>query len=65
MPISSNKMKSSYELLFREKFTIKNLKVLRSPCYVYVSDSKRSKLDAKQRSASLLVMMKERKDGSA
>lgn len=61
MSISSNNMKSPYELLFGEKPTIKYLKVFCSPCYVNVADS-RSKLDAKAKK-SIFIDYDERKKG--
>ncbi|KAG6466920.1 hypothetical protein ZIOFF_075291 [Zingiber officinale] len=47
VPLRSSNNKAPYELLFDAKPNVKYLRVFGSVCYVHVSDSQRSKLDAK------------------
>ncbi|KAG6499797.1 hypothetical protein ZIOFF_039589 [Zingiber officinale] len=47
VPHRSSNNKAPYELLFDAKPNVKYLRVFGSICYVHVSDSQRSKLDAK------------------
>ncbi|XP_016498615.1 uncharacterized protein LOC107817324 [Nicotiana tabacum] len=62
MPLSQNNMKFPYELMFGEKPSVKHLRVFGSICYVHISDSQRSKLDAKARKC-IFVGYDERKKG--
>ncbi|KAG6532973.1 hypothetical protein ZIOFF_006833 [Zingiber officinale] len=47
VPLRSSNNKAPYEFLFDAKPNVKYLRVFGSICYVHVSDSQRSKLDAK------------------
>ncbi|KAG6492870.1 hypothetical protein ZIOFF_047838 [Zingiber officinale] len=47
VPLRSSNNKAPYELLFDAKPNVKYLRVFGSVCYIHVSDSQRSKLDAK------------------
>jgi len=62
MPLSPINMKSLYELIFKEKPSVKHLKVSGSICYVHVPESQRTKLDAKARKC-IFVGYDERKKG--
>lgn len=62
LPLSLNNMKTPYELLFREKPSVKHFKVFGSICYVRVPESRRGKLDAKAKKC-IFVGYDERKKG--
>ncbi|OIT30751.1 retrovirus-related pol polyprotein from transposon tnt 1-94 [Nicotiana attenuata] len=62
MPLSPNKTKSPYELMFGEKPSVKHLRVFGSICYVHIPDYHQSKLDAKARKC-IFVGYNKRKKG--
>jgi len=62
MPLSPINMKSPYELIFKEKPSVKHLRVFGSICYVHVPESQRTKHDAKARKC-IFVGYDERKKG--